>query len=60
MYHRTVEQTPETAGDIVKATCVLHNFLTMNALQSGDYDGNDDYCKLVESIFETALISAAA
>ena len=47
IYHRTIEQTPETVDEIVKATCVLHNFLTMKALQSDD--GNDDYCKLVEN-----------
>ena len=49
IYHRTVQQTSETVGAIVRATCVLHNCITRKALQSGDYDGNDDYCKLIKS-----------
>ena len=38
IYHRTMEQTPETVDETVKATCVLHNFLRLKVLESGDHD----------------------
>lgn len=34
-FHRTMEQQPQTADKIVKATCVLHNMLRMGANSSG-------------------------
>jgi hypothetical protein len=49
IYHRTIEQTPRTVDEIVKATCVLHNFLRMKALQSGEHDAADDNRTLVEN-----------
>ena len=38
MYRRTIEISPSTAEACVKATCVLHNYILLEAMRGGDTD----------------------
>ena len=41
VYHRTIEQRPETVDKIIKASCVLHNMLQKDACANPNYEPSD-------------------
>jgi hypothetical protein len=46
VFHRTMDQRPQTADKIVKATCVLHNMLRMGA---SSYGGSSDVTDFLDA-----------
>lgn len=48
IYHRKIEQRPRTVDEIVKATCVLHNFLQRKNVSRDNDDASDSNTRLFD------------